>query len=71
MVDADELQQVLKVVAAILTMRMTLSVKALADLLDLSTRHLRGCLDRLHAVVHLPVDDDDASLRTLHASFGD
>jgi len=69
--DVDELQQVLKVLAAILSTRMTLSVKALADLLDLSTRHLRGCLDRLHAVVLLPEDDHDASLRTLHASFGD
>jgi len=69
--DVDELQQVLKVVAAILSTRMTLSVKALADLLDLSAHYLRGCLDRLHAVVLLPEDDHDASLRTLHASFGD
>ena len=69
--DVDELQQVLKVVAAILSTRMTLSVKALSDLVNLSTRHLRGCLERLHAVVLLPEDDHDASLRTLHASFGD
>ena len=71
MVEADDLQQMLKVVAAILSARMTLSVKILAELLGLSTEYLRGCLDRLHAVVHLPDDDHDASLRTLHASFGD
>jgi len=71
MVEANELQQMLKVVAAILSARMSLSVKALADLLDLPTEYLRGCLDRLHAVVYLPEDNNDASLRTLHASFGD
>jgi len=71
MVKANELQQILKVVAAILSARMTLSVNALAELLGLSTEYLHGCLDRLHAVVYLPEDNHDASLRTLHASFGD
>ena len=70
-VEANELQQMLKVVAAILSARMSLSVEALAELLNLSTEYLRGCLDRLHAVVYLPEDNHDASLRTLHASFGD
>ena len=70
-VEVNELQQMLKVVAAILSARMSLSVTGLADLLDLSTEYLRGCLDRLHTVVYLPEDNHDASLRTLHASFGD
>jgi len=70
-VEVNELQQMLKVVAAILSARMSLSVTGLADLLDLSTEYLRGCLDRLHAVVYLPQDNRDTSLRTLHASFGD
>jgi len=71
MVKATELQQILKVVAVILSARMTLSVDALSELLGLSTEYLRGYLDRLHAVVYLPEDNHDASLRTLHASFSD
>jgi len=71
MVEVDDLQQMLKIVAAILSAHMTLSVNALSELLDLSTEYLRGCLDRLHAVLYLPEDDHNASLRTLHASFGD
>jgi len=70
-VEVNELQQMLKVVAAILSARISLSVNALAELLGLSTEYLRGCLDRLHAVVYLPEDNNDASLRTLHASFAD
>jgi len=71
MVEVDDLQQMLKVVAAILSARVSLSVQTLAELLDLSAEYLRGCLERLHAVVYIPEDDHDASLRTLHASFGD
>jgi len=71
MVEVDDLQQMLKVVAAILSARMTLSVEALAELLDLSTEYLRGCLHHLHTVAYLPEDNHDAGLRTLHASFGD
>jgi len=70
-VEVNELQQMLRVVAAILSARMPLSVKALAELLDLSTEYLRGYLERLHAVVYLPEQNHDANLRTLHASFGD
>ena len=70
-VEFNELQQMLKVVATILSARMSLSVNALAELLGLSTDYLRGCLERLHAVVYLPEDNSDASLRTLHASFAD
>jgi len=70
-VEADDMQQMLKLIAAILSARMTLSVEALGELLGLSTDYLRGCLDRLHAVVYLPEDNHDAGLRTLHASFGD
>jgi len=71
MVKPNELQQILKVVAAILSTRMALSINALSMLLDLSPEDIRGCLDRLHAVVYLPEDNHDASLRTLHASFDD
>ena len=70
-VEVNELQQMLKIVAAILSARMSLSIDALSELLNLSTDYLRGCLDRLHAVVYLPEENRDASLRTLHASFGD
>ena len=52
---------------------MTLSVSALAELLGQRNYYVRGHLSRLHAVVHVPDDDDDGEpgLRTLHASFGD
>jgi len=70
-VEDDDLQQMLKVITAILSARMALSVQALAELLGLPPDYLRGCLGRLHAVVHLPEENHDASLRTLHASFSD
>jgi len=69
--ERNELPAMLQLLAALLTARMTLSVAALADLLDRSTRHLRAALSRLHSVVHVPESDHEAGLRTLHASFGD
>jgi len=67
----NELGVVLKLLAALLTAQMTLSISALADLMNLPRTHVRASLARLHAVVHVPDRDDEAGLRTLHASFGD
>ena len=67
----DDLSAMLQLLAALLSARMTLSVAALADLLNRPTIQLRAGLSRLHAVVHVPDDDDEAGMRTLHASFGD
>jgi len=69
--DTDELQEVKKVLACILTARTSLSVQALAELLAIQPTDLRGSLERLHSVVYLPTEDAEPGLRTLHASFGD
>jgi len=70
-VHTDELKNLLRIIAALLSARMTLSVMALADLLDAPRGQLRASMTRLHAVFHVPEDDYDASLRPIHASFGD
>jgi len=70
-VDTDELQEVKRVLACILTARTSLSVQALAELTRTQPSALRGALERLHSVVYLPSEDVEPGLRTLHASFGD
>ena len=70
-VETQKLGNLLRLLAALLSARMALSVTALADLMVLPGGQLRARLSRLHAVIHVPDDDDDASLRPLHASFGD
>jgi len=70
-VEANQLTTLLRVLAALLSARMTLSVAALADLLDIPIGQLRASMTRLHAVIHVPDDDHDASLRPINASFGD
>jgi len=69
--EADELPAILQILGVLLSARMELSVAALADLLESPKDDLRARLCHLHAVVHVPDDDEEASLRTLHASFGD
>jgi len=68
---AEELATLLRLLASILSARMTLSVAALADLSDISPKHLRATLSNMHSVVHVPENDKEPGLRTLHASFGD
>ena len=70
-IETDELRGTLQLLATLLASRMALSIAALADLLAVNKDEVRARLSRLHAVVHVPDDDDDPSLRTLHASFGD
>jgi len=69
--DADELHEVKRVLACILTARTSLSVQALAELMAMEPTDLRDSLERLHSVVYFPSEDAEAGLRTLHASFGD
>jgi len=69
--DTDELQQVKRVLACILTARTSLSIQALAELMVMEPADLRDSLERLHSVVYLPTEDAEPGLRTLHASFGD
>jgi len=67
----EGLAAMLQLLAVLMSTRMVLSVVALADLLDRPTEDTRATLSRLHAVVHVPEDDGEPGLRTLHASFGD
>jgi len=68
---ATELPKLQRLLASLLSARMTLSVTALADLLDLESYEVSASLSRLHAVIHVPEDDDMPGLRTVHALFGD
>ena len=70
-VDTDELGSMRKILACVLTVRESLSVQALANLIGSSTDTLRASLDRLHSLIHLPDNDTEPGVRTLHASFGD
>jgi len=70
-VDTDSLKSLLRIIASLLAARMTLSVAALAELLGIPSGQLRASMTRLHAVFHVPDDNDDTSLRPIHASFGD
>jgi len=67
----ENLRSLLRIIASLLAARMTLSVAALADLLETPSGQLRASMTRLHAVFHVPDDNDDPSLRPIHASFGD
>ena len=69
--DETELSSLLRLLAALLCARMTLSLAALADLLGLELSDVRESLSSLHAVVDVPEDDHMPGLRTVHTSFGD
>jgi len=70
-VEVDGLEVLMKLLASILSARMTLSVAALAELSEISPDQLRATLADLHAAVHVPDSDLEPSLRAVHASFGD
>jgi len=70
-VDTDELEITKRILACVLSARASLSIQALADLMGSSPDTLRGSLERLHSLVHLPDDNNEPGVRTLHASFGD
>jgi len=70
-VGTDRLATLLRILAAVLSARMTLSLAALEDLLKLPIGTLRASMDNLHAVINVPDDDNEANLRPVHASFGD
>ena len=50
---------------------MPLSINALAEILGWAADDLRASLRRLRSVVHVPVQPEEPSLHTVHASFGD
>ena len=70
-VHRDELERLKRILACVLTARASLSIEALASLIDITPGRLRGSLERLHSLVYLPDDNSLPGVRTLHASFGD
>jgi len=70
-IDDDEMEKMKDILACILTARTSLSVEALAALLDIVPDILRGSLEQLHSLVYVPQKDSQPGLQTLHASFGD
>ncbi|KZV65025.1 hypothetical protein PENSPDRAFT_704841, partial [Peniophora sp. CONT] len=69
--DTDEIELTEHILVAILTVKQLLSVSRLADLFGMPPNRIKASLDRLYAVVYVPVHDDTASLSMFHASFGD
>jgi len=69
--DGEEVERMRQILACILTARMSLSVEAMAVLINITPGRLRGSLERLHSLVYLPANDKQSGLRVLHASFGD
>ena len=65
------LDRLKSIIACILTSRLTLSVQALAELMELEPDLLRSSLERLHAMIHVPDDNNTPDLHAVHASFGD
>jgi len=70
-VERDELEKLKRILACVLTARASLSVDALASLINITPGRLRGSLERLHSLVYLPDINSQPGVRTLHASFGD
>jgi WD40 repeat protein len=59
-----------QILATVLTVSKPLSVASIGGLLGVPAQRVRDMLGRLHAVIHVPVDDESV-LSTFHASFGD
>jgi len=57
------------ILASIICSQMALSVGALADLLDIPIDELRASLSPFHSVIHVPVTDNQPSVRLVHSSF--
>ncbi|EMD30754.1 hypothetical protein CERSUDRAFT_120326, partial [Gelatoporia subvermispora B] len=69
--EAEELQTIRRILAAILTVREHLSLDILANLIGIPAQRIRVMLQALHAVVDVPPLDDVGVISTFHASFGD
>ncbi|VDC05179.1 unnamed protein product [Peniophora sp. CBMAI 1063] len=60
-----------QVLTAILSSLHPPSIQALAGLFDVDPPDIRAALDRLYAVIYVPLRDDIDGLSTFHTSFGD
>ncbi|KZV60178.1 hypothetical protein PENSPDRAFT_760153 [Peniophora sp. CONT] len=69
--ESDEIDLTQRVISVIISLHEPLTVLALAQLLRIPSHRVRSSLDRLYAVIYMPVRDDVGFLSTFHASFGD
>ncbi|EMD30703.1 hypothetical protein CERSUDRAFT_120339 [Gelatoporia subvermispora B] len=67
----DEIHTTKQLLAIILVLRESLTVTALAELIGMSTQDIRSMLERLHAVVYTPTQNDSGAITAFHASFED
>ena len=65
----DDINDMKYILASILVVREPFSVSALSDLIGMPIQHLKSLLDRLHAVIYVPLDDESRTLATFHASI--
>ncbi|EMD30819.1 hypothetical protein CERSUDRAFT_145802, partial [Gelatoporia subvermispora B] len=66
-----EVKGVKEILAIVLAMRDTLSVCTLGELVGIPAQKIRTRLQRLHAVVYIPPQDESGTITTFHASFED
>ncbi|KZV60176.1 hypothetical protein PENSPDRAFT_363435, partial [Peniophora sp. CONT] len=69
--DDDEIERTRRMIAIIICIREPVTVAALAELLQVPSHRIRQSLDRLYAVIYVPLQDNIGHLSTFHASFGD
>ncbi|KAJ7619034.1 WD40-repeat-containing domain protein, partial [Mycena rosella] len=69
--ESSEIALTKQILAAVLTVRQPLSVTSLSGLLGVPAQQVKAMLDRLHAVIHVPENNNEGVLSPFHASFGD
>ncbi|KZV76324.1 hypothetical protein PENSPDRAFT_747783 [Peniophora sp. CONT] len=69
--EPDEINLTRQTIATIVTVREPMTVESLGSLLGLPAIRLRASLNRLYAVIYVPIRDTSGVLSTFHASFGD
>ncbi|KAL0952331.1 hypothetical protein HGRIS_006611 [Hohenbuehelia grisea] len=68
--EPDEVSLTKRAISTILTVVEPLPLSTIAALLNKPVGSVRACLDRVHAVIHVPSDDQDM-VTMFHASFAD
>jgi len=70
-IEPHEREAMQRSLACILAARMPFSAEGLAELLGVDVDFLRESFLRLRAAVHVPEEDNEPGVQTLHATFGD
>ncbi|VDC03575.1 unnamed protein product [Peniophora sp. CBMAI 1063] len=69
--EQEEIDLSCQIIATVVTYREPMTMDGLGSLLKIPPSHLRASLNRLYAVIYVPVRDDAGVLSTFHASFSD